>query len=430
MADLVLKALPPAEAIAYFKAKGLDLDPTFSWLDKSSEDHAASFTVAKSSGFDILKDVHDAVLAAQQNGTTWETFRDRLTPILQDKGWWGRQTVIDPVTGQPVNAQLGSVRRLQTIFNVNMRMSYAAGNWAAFERNAATRPFLRYTAVMDSKTRPAHRAWHGTILPIDHPWWQTHAPPCGWNCRCRLISLSESDLTRYGYKLSPAPPADPQPPMLFVNKRTGERSMVPYGIDPGFAYNPGKVAVDQHAARVAASKWADAPADLTAAQQAASIDFLLPALTRDFGNWVDGVKPGRLIGDVRIIGAMDQDVLDYLKQRGLDVQSGAISISDRTVLHMDRSAKPNAIGVDAIRLLPESLAEPISVYFQAEKPTGIVYVYERDGVQSKIIVGLNFAEKSERKSVLTNAIITADRLKAGDLKSLQLQLIKEYPRTP
>ena len=25
----------------------------------------------------------------------------------------------------------------------------------------------------------ADRAWHGTVLPVDHPFWQTHFPPNG-----------------------------------------------------------------------------------------------------------------------------------------------------------------------------------------------------------------------------------------------------------
>ena len=35
-----------------------------------------------------------------------------------------------------------------------------------------------YDAVNDSRTRrPQHLEWDGLILPIDHPFWQTHGSP-------------------------------------------------------------------------------------------------------------------------------------------------------------------------------------------------------------------------------------------------------------
>ncbi|MCY3795428.1 MAG: hypothetical protein OXG51_13800, partial [Gammaproteobacteria bacterium] len=77
---------------------------------------------------------------------------------------------------------------------------------------------------------------HNTVLPIDHPFWKTHAPPNGWNCRCTLVALSERDLDRYGLSLSQDPGFDLRP---WTNRRTGEIVQVPQGIDPGFAHNPG-----------------------------------------------------------------------------------------------------------------------------------------------------------------------------------------------
>ena len=269
--SLALPSLPPEEAIAYFRAKGLALPPSFSWQDFWQEDHAAAFTVAKSAGFDILNDIHAALLDAMRAGTTFDSFKTGLVPVLQAKGWWGRAAVADPAdpeAGLKI-VQLGSLRRLRTIWDTNMRTSWAAGRWNQILRTKDTRPWLRYTAVLDSKTRPLHRLWHGTILRFDHPWWRTHFPPNGWYCRCSVQTVGPGDLDRFGWQVSEAPPKDP-PPSRFVNNRTGEISEVPAGIDPGFGYNPGEAAVDTHAARVAASKWVDADPKLTAAEQAAS----------------------------------------------------------------------------------------------------------------------------------------------------------------
>lgn len=237
--DLV--PLLPADAIRALERRGRRLDPSFSWQDAWQEEHAAMFTVAKSAGFDILTDIHAALERALKEGRTFRDFSKEILPVLQAKGWWGRQLVEDPATGERVPAQLGSARRLQTIFDVNMRVSYAAGHWAGFERNKAARPFLRYVALLDDRTRPAHRARHNLVLPVDHPYWETWAPPCGWNCRCTLQSLSQRDvdrLLRAGEALRFEPPDETY--RSFTNRRTGEITRVPDGIDPGWAYNPGK----------------------------------------------------------------------------------------------------------------------------------------------------------------------------------------------
>ncbi|MBP0439444.1 phage minor head protein [Tianweitania sediminis] len=240
----VVEPLPPQDAIRALERRGLKLDPSFSWQDVWQEEHAAMFTVAKSAGFDVLGDIHAALEAALKEGRTFRDFAKDLTPVLQAKGWWGRQLVTDPATGEAVPAQLGSPRRLQTIFDANMRVSYAEGHWASFERNKKARPFLRYVALLDDRTRPAHRARHNLVLPVDHPYWDRWAPPCGWNCRCTLQSLSQRDidrLQREGEALTFDPPADTM--RSFVNKRTGEISRIPDGIDPGWAHNAGKAGV-------------------------------------------------------------------------------------------------------------------------------------------------------------------------------------------
>lgn len=167
---LELTPLPPEQAIRAFVARGNRLDPTFAWQDAWQEDHTAMFTVAKSAGFDILQDIYNGLQSALAEGKTYRDFAKELTPLLQKKGWWGKQKVTDPLTGETKLAQLGSTRRLNTIFDVNMRVSYAAGHWATFERNKKARPFLRYVHVEEQPhPRWQHHLWHNTVLPVDDP---------------------------------------------------------------------------------------------------------------------------------------------------------------------------------------------------------------------------------------------------------------------
>lgn len=263
---VVLQPLPPVEALAAFAARTGDLVETFSWQDLWQEEHATQFTVAKSAGFDILKDISDAFETHLKEGRAPADFARRLRPVLEAKGWWGKKLVTDPLTGETVAAQLGSPRRLQTIFDANMRVSYAAGHWEGFERNKRTRPYLRYVALLDDRTRPAHRARHNLVLPVDDPYWDEWAPPCGWNCRCTLQSLSQRDINRLqaeGEKLIFKPPTDTH--RSFTNRRTGEITRVPDGIDPGWAYNPGRAGYEARVNRAIAEKVAEAPHELVEA---------------------------------------------------------------------------------------------------------------------------------------------------------------------
>jgi SPP1 gp7 family putative phage head morphogenesis protein len=201
------------------------------------DEHAYAFTVAKASGTDILQDIRSAVDEAIAGGTTFSDFQKRLKPTLQEKGWWGRKLMVDPKTGEEKEVQLGSTRRLNTIFDTNLRSSYAAGRWERINEVKKARPYLRYLAVLDERTRDKHRQWHDVILPVDDPFWQQYYPPNGWRCRCSVQQLSARDLKRLGKGITQGNPETP--PKTYVNNRTGEVTKVPQGIDPGFAYNSG-----------------------------------------------------------------------------------------------------------------------------------------------------------------------------------------------
>jgi SPP1 gp7 family putative phage head morphogenesis protein len=228
--------LAPKKALQWFRAKGYNT--TFAWQDAWKSDHADAFTVAKMANVDLLRDVRMAVDKAMASGQSFEQFRKELEPVLVDAGWWGHQEVIDPLTQQAVVAELGSVRRLRIIYQVNMQTSYAAGAWDAIQETKGEAGLLMYDAIDDERTREEHRAWDGIILPVDDPWWSSHYPPNGWNCRCSVIQLTAEQAEAEGYKGAAAPEVKTRE---YTNPRTGEVSQVPIGIDSGFDYNVGTV---------------------------------------------------------------------------------------------------------------------------------------------------------------------------------------------
>ena len=176
MAEPEILNVPPSEAVDHFKAKAMRLD--------------------------ILEAVRGEVDRAIADGIAFGEFHESLEPRLRSLGWWGRQPMVDPETGEVRVVQLGSPHRLNTIFDTNLRTSYAAGRWERIQRVKESSPWLRYVAVQDSRTRPEHMAWHGTVLPVDHPFWRTHYPPNGWKCRCTVEqTVTHHDLAPADYAL-------------------------------------------------------------------------------------------------------------------------------------------------------------------------------------------------------------------------------------
>ncbi|MFP4137468.1 MAG: phage minor head protein [Halomonas sp.] len=231
----------PAKAIEYFREKGLQ--PTFDYRDLDAEEHQQAFTVAKMLDVDLLGTVRQALDTALAEGRTFEDFKAELVPTLKAKGWWGRQPVTDPMTGQTVEAELGSTRRLQTIFRSNLQDAYATGTWEKIEAQAEEAPYLLYSAIDDHRVREDHLALDGTVLPADDPFWSTFYPPNGYNCRCDVLQLSAAELEEMGLEPSSAPPEIQT--RTWTNPRTGKTRQLPKGIDPGWDHNPGQVRLER-----------------------------------------------------------------------------------------------------------------------------------------------------------------------------------------
>lgn len=235
MTGIALEALPFKEAIQSFRDKGYAI--SFDHRDMEREEHAYNFTVAKAINRDVLTDIRSAVDSAIAEGRTLDDFRKELTPKLQQKGWWGTQEMIDPLTGETKLVRTGSSSRLKTVFETNLRTSYAAGRWEQVQRTKTVFPYLRYIHGPSKVPRPEHLSWHNMVLPVDDPWWLTHYPPNGWGCSCTVQQLGAEDAARLGLKIFTEPPVVQE--RTVINKRTGEVQRVPRGIDPGFNYNVG-----------------------------------------------------------------------------------------------------------------------------------------------------------------------------------------------
>lgn len=238
--------LAPEEAIKYFESKGYAIG--FNWHDVQTVAHARAFTVAGVMKLDVLQDIRGGLQSALDNGDTYQEFVKNLQPLLESKGWIGKGLVADPETGELQGKQL-TPRRFQTIFDTNIQSSYNAGRYQQQMANVADRPYFERVAVMDSHTRPKHAALNGFTARADDPVWEYLYTPDGYGCRCRIRARSQSDVEKYGLTVQSS-----EGRMVEVEQEYGQPGKTiktmglkmpdgsVYTADPGFGFNPGKVA--------------------------------------------------------------------------------------------------------------------------------------------------------------------------------------------
>ncbi|ALF02111.1 phage minor head protein [Salipiger abyssi] len=237
-----LEPLPHAEAIAYFRSKGFAPQlQRFHHLDHFREDHARQFVVAKAMRDDIAKLFRDELLSSLEQGRTLAQFQAALEPVLRREGWWGRSQMTDPLTGETQEVQLGSMRRLRTIYDTNMRTAHAAGHWARIQRTKTAFPYLQYIQIERPSKRHDHERFHDKIWRVDDPIWLRIYPPNGFFCGCHVVQRTEGWMRRNNRTVSDPIDLDEQP---WTNKRTGEVTPVPKGVHPGFDTNPGATWLD------------------------------------------------------------------------------------------------------------------------------------------------------------------------------------------
>lgn len=138
---------------------------------------------------------------------------------------------------KPFERFYNDVQRVDETYNRNyLRAEYnfvstsaeMAARWEEFEKDG-DRYFLQYRTVGDDRVRQEHAALEGTTLPVEHPFWDTHYPPNGWNCRCNVVQVRKS---RY--------PATSEDELIDRKKALAEEQARHKGKSEMFRFNPGK----------------------------------------------------------------------------------------------------------------------------------------------------------------------------------------------
>lgn len=343
-------ALIPRQALNYIKNK--KLRPAFSYKDVWNEEHAAAFTVAKAMQLDVLSDIKTAVEKAIESGTTFEQFKKDLKPTLMQKGWWGRREMADPLTGETVDAQLGSDRRLRTIYQTNLRSAYQKGQ---YDRTMASdaHPYLMYRIGASVRHREQHLKWANLILPKDDPLWNSIFPPNGYGCQCYTVAVTQARKERYERNGVPAYNPDthqtvrmpvqtvaPKPSYRnYFNERKGTLERIPQGITPGFNWNQGQtgrtIPVLQECLKKAQNEMPEAVDSVIRALQNSTIyrDQLYGFVDQAYAN-----KAAKRINNKNTapVGFLDKKLTDFLRTQGIEAGGRNIIVLEQSLITSDK----------------------------------------------------------------------------------------------
>lgn len=227
MANVAYGSLPFKEQIEFFRRKANV--PTNSYADIYNNEHDYAFVVAGANRNALLNDFRAAIDKAINQGSTLEEFRKDFAEIVEKHGW---------------SYNGGFNWRTRIIYETNLNSSYQAGRYQ--QLRDAKFPYLEYLhSDYVEHPRELHQSWDHLVLDFNDPWWNTHFPPNGYGCQCRVRGRTTGDLKRMG-KDKP----DRAPLIHWQDKFIGENSdnprivRVPEGIDPSFEHIPGQSRLD------------------------------------------------------------------------------------------------------------------------------------------------------------------------------------------
>lgn len=431
--------MPPQDAIDYLKAKGFKIG--WDWHETLNEAHSRAFTVAKVARIDLLQDIRKSLIDAMQQGQGFEQWKANITPTLQQKGWWGKQTVVNPAgIEQPV--QLGSPRRLKTIFDTNMHKSLAAGRYKAMMATVETRPIWVWVHISISNPRKIHLARNGEARRYDDPFWLYAYPPVGFGCQCKVIARRDSDIEDQNLNLIQTQPEDIEHQQVIigkssftgqdvVSKQTRIRIKQQDGSEsflsptPGFNSHPASsYLLDTELVKRAADLMG-AEKGIQQVQQMLLSKPRLKAHEAFVQNSLSFAKPQNKTSTVGVLNLKD---IQFLTTKNIAVESPIITISDHLLTgkkaqrHGDAG---NAATVEEWLNLPVLISQPTHVLWDVSNESILWITPSLNSENPKEIMKLSVRSRDGVMQIVSIFKVSIDSI-LGNMKSgLYLDMRKE-----
>ena len=397
----------PTKVVEYLRQKRPEVH--FDYDEIMHGAHHRAFTVAKITKLDLLSDVQESLAYAAENGLGFDEWKKSLLPTLAKKGWLGNVDAKDPKTGEIKQIYVGS-RRLKNIYNTNMRVAYAVGAYE--EAMSSDAQFLRYTAVLDSKTRASHRALHGVILPKDHPFWDTHYPPNAWNCRCKARAYTKQELKSRGWSVTEnIPSVEPHPDWAYNVGKTDN-------LDAVFADKVEKLKDKA----VSEDFYKNAKAFLGELEHKRNLYVWQSGLDEAVEQIIVKDDPKTPINMVQV-GILGEALANAAsKILGLDVNSGGIILTKDRLIHASpkrKSTYEHAFRVEEIGQIVKILDDQSNAYVDTrDDKNNIVFIFKDEKDDTKLNLIPIEITKTHKKFKIKNYLLTLDKVNKGDIVGL------------
>jgi SPP1 gp7 family putative phage head morphogenesis protein len=163
----------------WFLCDGGPIKVSFDLIPKEALDYLRqkSLMIAGVEQEQLLQEVKNKFVQAIKEGKTFDEFKAEIDRIFDAYG----------VTRL-------SYRHLETVFRTNLFSSYAIGQLKQVQSMQDRFPLWKYSAILDARTRPEHRALNGMIFRVG----EGPIPPIDYNCRCTSIYLHISQVESQG----------------------------------------------------------------------------------------------------------------------------------------------------------------------------------------------------------------------------------------
>lgn len=381
---------PPQDAIRYLEQKF----PKASWAytDLLDNAHDRAFVVAKMVDVDLATTVQRSIIDAMQEGKGYKAWAKDIDKVLAKSGWYDGQINVD-AQGNAKKVTTGGQHRLETIYRTNVAAAYEAGRQQVIFNDRDDDPFgyVMYSAIMDNRTRPTHKALHGKVMEKSEPAWSSISPPNGYNCRCTIVELTQGQIDRYGYKVSKSEGRLSTQVVELPNGKEAQRTLFEldngavFKTDVGFNHAPKILPMQTlfDKAILAEPKFASRVVSQALAQPS-----IKTQVNQEVKTWVQGVDAKYAKGEFRHVGVIPSVFIEALaSEKNFELQTAVITLHDRISLHhLAREHKTHS--QDWVENIVENLTGKYALYWDNKKNYP-VFIFDVPNSKYRLVMRLN-----------------------------------------